>query len=319
MVAALLLLLVSLSNQDHAWAFSHSPSVERVSSAKTLTGNELLRIGEVHDHQHHFPEALTYYQLALSTFRENKQAHGLATALVKIAQVYEQQGKIQEAGVAVREAIPIFAKLPDRTAHARALLVMGRVSARLGQLEDARVSFSQAITLFDRGKNRHGWNEASVELGLLLVGDGVTEEGLSLLQQARQDARIRQDRGQQLAAVVALGNAHWLLDRMNAARPYYDEGLQLAEVDRNMAVEATLRLRLAQLNGEEERLTEGIELGKRALFLSKTLRDPATEAATSSLLADLYRKMGRNAEADESAQRALLIYRSRQIVVHGGR
>ena len=78
--------------------------------------------------------------------------------------------------------------------------------------------FSQAITLFDRAKDRRGWNETLVQLGLLDVGDGLTEPGLSLLQQAWEDARTRQDRGQQLAAVVALGNAHWLLDRAHAAR-----------------------------------------------------------------------------------------------------
>ncbi|MDO8356197.1 MAG: tetratricopeptide repeat protein [Nitrospirota bacterium] len=318
-MATWLLLLVPLLRQSPAWALPHSMPVQQVSTAKTLTGDELLRIGEVHDHQHHFPETLTYYQLALSTFREHQQARGVATALVKIAQVYERQGKIQEAYVALQEALPLFARSSDRPAHAQALLVMGRISARLGRLDEARMSFSQAITLFERAHDRQGWNDTLVQLGLLDVGDGVTEPGLSLLQQARQDARTRQDRGQQLAAVVALGNAHWLLDRADAARLFYDEGLHLAEVERNMTIEAMLRLRLAQLDGEDDRLTEGIELGKRALLLSQTLRDAATEAAALSLLADLYRKMGRSAEAEESEQRALSIYRSRQIFVHGAR
>jgi len=318
-MVAWLLLLVPLSHQSPAWSLPHSVPVQQVSTAKTLTGDELLRIGEIHDHQRHFPETLTYYQLALSTFREHQQARGVATALVKIAQVYERQGKIQDADLALQEALPLFARSSDRTAHAQALLVMGRISARLGRLDEARMSFSQAVTLFDRAHNRQGWNETLVQLGLLDVGDGVTEPGLSLLQQAWQDARARQDRSQQLAAVVALGNAHWLLDRADAARLFYDEGLRLAEVERNMPIEAMLRLRLAQLNSEDERLTEGIELGKRALFLSQTLHDAPTEAATLTLLADLYRKMGRNVEAGESEQRALSIYRSRQILVHGAR
>ena len=79
-----------------------------------------------------------------------------------------------------------------------------------------------------------------------------------------------------------------------------------------MTIEAMLRIRLAHVDGEEGRLTEGIALGKRAAFLSQTLRDAATEATALSLLADLYRKMGRSAEAEESTQRALSIYRSRQ-------
>lgn len=319
MIAAWLLLLVPLSNQSPAWSLLHSMPVHQVSSAKTLSGDELLRIGEIHDHQHHFPETMTYYQLALTTFREHKQTRGVATALVKIAQVYERQGKIQEAYVALQEAVPIFTRSSDRTAHAGALLIMGRVSARLGYLDNARTSLSQAVSLFHRTHDRHGWNETMIQLGLLQVGDGLTEQGLSSLQQAWQDARTRQDRGQQLAAVVALGNAHWLLDRINTARPYYDEGLHLAEVEGNMRIEAMLRLRLAQLDGEEERLDDGIELGKRALFLSQTLRDAVTEAAILSLLADLYRKTGRSVEANDSEQRALAIYRSRQILVHGAR
>lgn len=318
-MAAWLLLLLPLSNQTPVWSLSHSTPVQPVTSANQLKGDELLRIGEIHDHQRHFPETLTYYQLALSTFREQKQARGVATALVKIARVYERQGKFQDASVALQEAVPIFARSSDRIAHAGALLVMGRVSARLGQVENARASLSQAATLFDRAKDRGGWNETLVQLGLLSVGDGSTEQGLSLLRQAREDAHTRQDRGQELAAVVALGNAHWLLDRAAEARRYYDEGLHLAEAERNMAIDATLRLRLAQLDAEEGKLNDGIELGKRALFLAQTLHDAATEATALSLLADLYRKMDRSAEAEEAEQRALSIYRHRQILVHGAR
>jgi tetratricopeptide (TPR) repeat protein len=318
-MTAWLLLLLPLSAQSPAWPPPHSTPAQPVSSPGTLTGHELLRIGEIHDHQQHFHETLTYYQLALSTFREGKQPRGVATALVKIAQVYERQGKLQDAYEALEEAVPIFARSSDRIAHAGALLVMGRVSARLGDLENARASLSQAVSLFDRLKEPQGWNEGMVHLGLLQVGNGSPEQGLSLLQQAWKDARTRQDRSRQLQAVVALGNAYRLLDQAKEARLYYDAGLQLAEVERNMAVETALRLRLAYLDDEEGLLTEGIESGKHALFLSQTLRDPVTEAAALSLLADLYRRTGRDSEAEESEQRALSIYRTRQVLVHGGR
>ena len=56
-------------------------------SARTLSGDELVRIGEIHDVQNHFPEALTYYGQALDAFRAHKQRKGEAVVLTKIASI----------------------------------------------------------------------------------------------------------------------------------------------------------------------------------------------------------------------------------------
>ncbi len=301
------------------WAPPQLSLSQRVSTNHTLSGQELLRIGETHEFQRHFPESLTYYQLALSSFRDKKQTRGIAVALVKIARVYERQDKFRDADVALQEAVPILARSSDQPAHARALLVAGRVSARLGYLEEAQVSLARAVTLFDRAKDQAGRNEALIQLGLLQVGDGSSEPGLSTLQQVRQQAAAHLDRRQELAAVVALGTASWLLDRATEARRYYEEGLQLAEQERDAQVGAVLRLRLAYLYAENDRLTDAVESAKRALMLSQTLRDAAAEAAALSLLSHLYRKAGQPAQADEAEQRALLLYSHRQILVHGDR
>jgi tetratricopeptide (TPR) repeat protein len=253
----------------------------------------------------------------LLTFREKKQTRGIATALVKIARVYERQGRIQDAYTAVQEAVSLLAKSSDRLAYAQALSVMGRISARLGHQEEARASLTQATALFDRLNDRRGWNDASIQLGLLQVSNDFPEQGLSLLQQAREDARAREDHSQDLAALMALGTAHWLLDHPHEARLFYEAGLRLAEAERNMPLEAALRLRLAYFEGEDGQLSEGAESAKHAVFLSQTLHDAEIEAAATSLLADLYRKMGRMTEAEESEQRALSMYRHRQIHVHG--
>jgi hypothetical protein len=68
-----LLLLGCLSGQCADRAFSAEPAAP-AASPNTLSGHELLRIGTIHDQQEHFPESLTYYNLALSKFREKKTA-----------------------------------------------------------------------------------------------------------------------------------------------------------------------------------------------------------------------------------------------------
>ena len=64
---------------EPTWAAGPS-SAQTPPSIATLSGQELLRIGEIHDDQQHFLETLTYYQLALSKFRETKQPRGAAMA-----------------------------------------------------------------------------------------------------------------------------------------------------------------------------------------------------------------------------------------------
>ncbi|HZH49986.1 MAG TPA: tetratricopeptide repeat protein, partial [Nitrospira sp.] len=59
-----------------AWGFDDPWFLQSVSSVRKLTGDELLRIGEIHDVQNHFPEALTYYEQALESFRATKQWRG---------------------------------------------------------------------------------------------------------------------------------------------------------------------------------------------------------------------------------------------------
>lgn len=294
-------------------------TVRPVASPNQLSAHELLRIGEVHDQQEHWPETLTYYQLALSKFREKKQPQGIATALMKIARVHERQGKLQEAHTSLREAEQLFAQAADRSAHAEALLAMGRVAAQLGQRDESRDALTRAAALFTRVRNARGWNETMVQLGLLQVVEGSAEAGLSSLQQAAEEARTRRHVDQQFTATVALGDAHWLLGRLEEARAKYLEALTLAEAEHHLPFEGMLHLRLARLDHGKESLPDRVALGKRAVQIAQALHDTAAEADAWSLLADLHRQLGQQAEAEGAETRALALYRSRELFVHGVR
>lgn len=318
MIGFCLLLLWLLSPTLPSSAASPTPSTP-TASPNQLSGHELLRIGEIHDQQEHFPETLTYYQLALSKFREKQQPQGIATALMKIARVQERQGKLQEAYTSLKEAVPLFAQTADRSAHAEALLATGRVAAQLGQREVSREALTQAAALFTRVRNARGRNDTLVQLGLLQVVDGETDAGLSALQQAAEEARNRRHIEQQFTATVALGDAHWLLGHMGDARTHYLEALALAEAEHHLPFEGMLKLRLARLDEGKDSLTDRLALAKRALLIAQSIHDPAGEADAWSLIADLHRQLGQQAEADQADARAIAIYRSRELFVHGVR
>ena len=287
-------------------------------SARTLSGEELVRIGEIHDVQNHFPEALTYYDQALQSFQAHKQPKGEAIVVTKIASIFERQGRRQEAAVQVHHALALFSKTPDSPVHADALFLSGRLALWFGAGEEAGPLFERAKERYRRSKNVQALGLVRIQSGLLKVSEGSADEGLQEIQQVLDDARARRDHEQTLAALVALGDANWILDRTQSAATTYEQALTLLQERPHAANEAALRIRLAALGSVTGRVEEGIESAKRAVTLYQSLRDASGEAAAWSLLASLHQSVGHASEAEEALRRALAIYRQRALTVHAG-
>ena len=111
------LLLVTLVLSSNAWSLDELWLIQPVSSTTTLTGNELLRIGEIHDVQNHLAEAFTYYEQARESFHATKQRQGEATALTRSGSILERQGRKEAAAAQLRGALALFSKVPAGSAH----------------------------------------------------------------------------------------------------------------------------------------------------------------------------------------------------------
>jgi tetratricopeptide (TPR) repeat protein len=290
-----------------AWPLDGYVTLEPVASTHVLDGNELVKIGEIHDVQNHFLEALTYYQQALTAFHESKQRRGEAIVLEKIGQVYARQGNMPEAHKALTQAVASSARLPDRVLHARSLLALGRVSFSMGNLKEADDSYQQAGAVFDRTADLHGRNEVVLQLGLLRVAAGRLEEGLALLTRSLEDARKRHDRLQVIAAATGVGDVRMRDEQIEAARILYQEGLELAQSEQNLGAEADLRVRLARVAHLTGRQADALVLAHRALTLYQTLRDRPREIDVHVLLAEVYQADGHDAQADDHRRQAAMV------------
>ncbi|HKY72960.1 MAG TPA: tetratricopeptide repeat protein [Nitrospira sp.] len=285
-------------------------------STRTLSGDELVRIGEIHDVQNHFPEALTYYEQALASYRAHKQRKGEAIVQTKIGSVFERQGRRQEAAVQLRQAVKLFAKTADSPVYADALFLSGRVSLWLGDRDDAAALFERAKERYGRAHNVQALGLVTLQAGLLKVSDGPSDEGLREIERTLEAARQRRDEEQTLTSLVALGDGNWILDRFQAAGAHYEEALALLERRPQATTEAGLRFRLAALNAAMGREEEGVNFAKRAVTLYQSLRDVSGEAATWSLLASLHHTLGHGEDAEQALRRALEIYHRQQLNVH---
>jgi tetratricopeptide (TPR) repeat protein len=285
-------------------------------SARTLSGDELVRIGEIHDVQNHYREALTYYERALDAYRGHKHKKGEAVVLTKIASIFERQGRRQEAAVSLSQALALFAQAPDSPAHADALYASGRISLWIGPTGEAGNRFEQAKDRYRRSHNARALGAVMLHSGLLKISDASSEEGLHEIEQALNDARSRRDDEQTLAALVALGDANWILDRTDMARTQYEQALALLTQRPQPTSEAAVRIRLAALSETLGREAEGVESARRAVTLYQSLRDLSGEAASWALLASLHEALGQHADAEEALRRSLVIYRQQSVIVH---
>ena len=293
-----------------------TPASGHLIAARTLSGDELVRIGEIHDVQNHYPEALTYYEQALETFRAQKQLKGEAIVLTKIGSIFERQGRRQEAALQLRQALALFSKSPDSPVYADALYASGRVSMWVGSREEAATLFERAKERYRRSHNVQALGSVTLQSGLLKVSDASSDEGLQEIEQVLTEARRRRDHEQMLAALVALGDANLILDRTQAAGTQYEQSLALLDQRPQAVIEAGLRHRLAALSSVPGREERGIELAKRAVTLYQSLRDLSGEASAWAVLASLYESLGHGAEAEEASRRSLAIYRQQAVIVH---
>jgi tetratricopeptide (TPR) repeat protein len=285
-------------------------------STRTLSGDELVRIGEIHDVQNHFPEALTYYEQALASYRAHKQRKGEAIVQTKIGSVFERQGRRQEAAVQLRQAIGLFSKAPDSPVYADALFLSGRVSLWLGDRNEAASLFERAKERYGRAHNVQALGLVTLQSGLLKVSDGPSDEGLREIERTLEAARRRGDEEQTLTSLVALGDGNWILDRLQAAGAHYEQALALLERRPQASTEAQVRFRLAAVTAAMGREEEAVHFAKRAVTLYQSLRDVGGEAATWSLLWSFHRTLGQNDDAELALRRALEIYHQQQLHVH---
>lgn len=287
--------------------------------ARTLSGEELVRIGEIHDVQNHFPEALTYYEQALEAFRARKQRKGEAVVCTKIGSILERQGRRQEAAAQLQQALGLFSKYPDSPVYADALYASGRVSLWVGSREQAASLFEQAKERYRRAQNVRALGSVTLRSALLKVSDASPDEGFHEMEQVLDAARLRGDQEQTVEALLSLGDGNLILDRTDAAGTYYEQSLALLRQRPGAALEAGLRIRLAAVSVAAGREGQGIESGKRAVTLFQSLSDVSGEAAAWALLASLHEGLGHDAEADEAYRRSLSIYRQRSLTVHAFR
>lgn len=285
-------------------------TVMPAASSRALDGDELLRIGDLHEIQHHWQEALPYYQRALAAFREKRIRRGEAQALLKIGQVLERQGRLSEAFASVNESLQVLSRGRDWKMQARTFLQRGQIAEALGQWTEALTSYMEAANLFERAHEPQGRIDALIRRGALEIRQDRLREGLDLLQGAYQAAGQHSLLPQQMAALLWMGEAHGRLEDREAARRSLEEGLALAQELHTIEQEALFSARLARSHLSSGDYGLARTLAQQALVLYQSMRDRLGQGDALSLLGTIDVEERDPEKATAHHQAALELYRA---------
>ena len=165
-----------------------------------------------------------------------------------------------------RRAVP-----PDRTVH------LAEIARRRGVLAQARASGDSAAAA-----------EAAGEVGWLLFWiEGSEGEAAALLEEAMSAARVRDDRGAEIAWLLGLGTAVQYLGERERTVALFEDGLALCEATGIREQEHLLWHHLGRCWVEMGRIGEAKAAFEKALMIRETMPETRFAESSRAALSDL--------------------------------
>ncbi|HXE72969.1 MAG TPA: CHAT domain-containing protein [Candidatus Nitrosotenuis sp.] len=256
-----------------------------------------------------FEESLRAEQQALSLARELKLAHLEADCLASMGMVYHVLGDYAEALRAYREALDL-SRSPGAPATLEALLVLSTAAVydELGRWEEAVGLLEEWAA---REKDPDNLILALWRRGELFQRLKEPARARAALEQARVLARQAlarfqaTDRSRYGTTLWVLGFIEQALGRPGEARRAFQESLEIHRALGDNHMQAAILQQLAELAAGAGSLQESLGLYRQAASLYEQVKDRPSLGRALEGAAQVYRRLGRGAEALQAVGRSI--------------
>jgi tetratricopeptide (TPR) repeat protein len=186
-----------------------------------------------------------------------------------------------------------------------ALMQGGRSLAYLNEHDAARDLLNQALATATELTDHRRAGEVLRLLAVVATNRGATEEGMRLLDAAREEHRQINDREGEAMVVGQLGALLMNWGRLEEARAASEQALEVFEATGHRYREGVMLTNLARIAMEQGRLDDALDGGRRALRLTEEIDDAEGVVASLQSLGDGYRLAGDHRTAREYLERGL--------------
>jgi tetratricopeptide (TPR) repeat protein/CHAT domain-containing protein len=197
--------------------------VARRGGFKKEEGEGLQNIANALYFQRKYPESLTAYEQRLALERERKDEAGMAAALAGIGTIRYSYAEYTEALARYQEALALHEKTDDVAGIAFVALSIGNIGFLQGDFPAAIAAYRRALDLHKSMFNADGESRALEGLGRVYSAQGDYAGALGAFDTVRTDKRLTAARGRLAPVAQSIGDVHFRLGNLDAARASYEE------------------------------------------------------------------------------------------------
>lgn len=269
-----------------AWEYSRRADYA-IGKAKAAKG-----LGDIHERNGEYPQAMEQYQLCLSLSQDNDFMEGQLMALNAIGIIHEYTGNTDQALAKYLETLKLAEEVGD-------IRFAGRASGNMGSLYFIQKNYDKAIEYAQKALGHYkaidyqrGIAFVHQDMGQTLKAQGKLEEALKEYQ-AAEKIRIKLDDKRGLSfTYFGMGYTYKHLGDIKKARQYHEKSLALREeIGFKGGVSSSLRT-LGKLNMEAGDYTEAYPYLKRSIDWSLEANDAEGIYEASDAMVEYYEGVG---------------------------
>ena len=276
-------------------------------------GRNLLNLGYTAFDRREMDEALRNYQGALEQARLGGNQRNEALALTAIGGVYSYLGNKQSALDSHNQALQIFQRIGDRNGEGVTLNGLGYVHRNLGEYRKSLDCYLRALQLFHDLGNREYENFTITCVGRAYQGLDDNVRALDYFQMAL-DRSVSYSQTKS-TALNSIGMVFERMGEKQKAQDYYRQALKIYGVIEDRMGQASILDHLGNLYLSSRQNVEALSCFRKALVLSRSVKEPNGEALALFNIASTLFASGDLNEARRQIESAIKIIESLRVKV----
>ncbi|NBD14764.1 MAG: CHAT domain-containing protein [Cyanobacteria bacterium] len=234
--------------------------------AQTVATDSPLQAGRTAYEQGRYQEAVTAWQAAETTFREQKQRGYQALTLAYLASAYQQLGQGEEAQQSLQASLRwLNSGSFPRDLIAQVLNIQGRLQLAQGQPKTALATWEETETLYRQLEDEQGMIGAQLNQAQALQSLGLYRQANLRLQEINRQLASQPDSALKVQGLQSLGSTLQVVGNLDESQAVLENALASAQPLQLAEQISQIRFSLANTASAQNQTERAVELYQQVI------------------------------------------------------